>query len=153
MEGRPGNAELAGAVTLTDLVRQALRMRPDRLIVGEVRGAEVCDLLAAMNTGHEGGCATVHANSAADVPARIEALAALGGMSRAAVHAQAASALDVLVHIRRSRDGRRRVGEIQVLDRDRGTGLVRAVPAVTFTEEGRSVREAGAARLERLLSR
>jgi pilus assembly protein CpaF len=153
LEGRPRNAELAGAVTLTDLVRQALRMRPDRLIVGEVRGSEVCDLLAAMNTGHEGGCATLHANSAADVPARLEALAALGGMGREALHAQAASALDILVHIRRSPSGRRRVGEIQVLDRAPGTGLVRTAPAVSFTEDGRSIREAGAARLERLLSR
>jgi pilus assembly protein CpaF len=153
MEGRPGNAELAGAVTLTDLVRQALRMRPDRLIVGEVRGAEICDLLAAMNTGHEGGCATVHANSAADVPARLEALAALGGMGRDAVHAQVVSALDILVHIRRSRDGLRRVSEIQVLDREPATGLVRAVPAVRFTDDGRTIRETGTARLERLLSR
>ena len=78
LEGRPANAERAGAITLTDLVRQSLRMRPDRLVVGEVRGGEICDLLTAMNTGHEGGCGTVHANSAADVPARLEALAALG---------------------------------------------------------------------------
>src|SRR6185295_547378 len=69
IEGRPANTELAGAVSLTDLVRQSLRMRPDRLVVGEVRGAEICDLLTAMNTGHEGGCGTVHANSTADVPA------------------------------------------------------------------------------------
>ena len=82
MEGRPVNAEQRGAITLTDLVRQALRMRPDRLVVGEVRGAEIADLLTAMNTGHEGGCGTVHANSAGDVPARLEALAALGGMGR-----------------------------------------------------------------------
>ena len=83
LEGRPVNAEQRGAITLTDLVRQALRMRPDRLVVGEVRGAEIADLLTAMNTGHEGGCGTVHANSAADVPARLEALAALGHLGRA----------------------------------------------------------------------
>ncbi len=82
LEGRPVNAEQRGAITLTDLVRQALRMRPDRLVVGEVRGAEIADLLTAMNTGHEGGCGTVHANSAADVPARLEALAALGHLGR-----------------------------------------------------------------------
>ena len=79
LEARPANLEGAGAVTLRDLVRQALRMRPDRVVVGEVRGAEVVDLLAALNTGHEGGCGTLHANSAADVPARLEALAAVGG--------------------------------------------------------------------------
>ena len=80
-------------------MRQSLRMRPDRLVVGEVRGAEICDLLTAMNTGHEGGCGTVHANSAADVPARLEALAALGGLDRTALHAQLASALDAVVHV------------------------------------------------------
>ncbi len=81
LASRPANLEGAGAVTLRDLVRQALRMRPDRVVVGEVRGAEVVDLLAALNTGHEGGCGTVHANSAADVPARLEALAAVAGLS------------------------------------------------------------------------
>lgn len=153
LEGRPGNAELCGAVTLTDLVRQALRMRPDRLIVGEVRGAEICDLLAAMNTGHEGGCATVHANSAADVPARLEALASLGGLDRGAVHAQLASALDLVVHIRRSRQGHRQVSEIQVLQPDPRTGRVAAVPAVRFIGDRHAVRERGSAALERLLSR
>lgn len=153
LEGRPGNAELCGVVTLTDLVRQALRMRPDRLIVGEVRGAEICDLLAAMNTGHEGGCATVHANSAADVPARLEALASLGGLDRGAVHAQLASALDLVVHIRRSRQGHRQVSEIQVLQPDPRTGRVAAVPAVRFIGDRHAVRERGSAALERLLSR
>src|SRR3712207_3445038 len=75
LEARPPNVEGAGEVALRDLVRQALRMRPDRLVVGEVRGAEVVDLLAALNTGHDGGCSTLHANSAADVPPRLEALA------------------------------------------------------------------------------
>ncbi len=87
LEARPANIEAAGAVELHTLVRQALRMRPDRLVVGEVRGAEVVDLLAALNTGHEGGCGTLHANSAADVPARVEALAlaaGLGGRRRTA---------------------------------------------------------------------
>ena len=83
LEARPANVEGAGAVELRTLVRQALRMRPDRLVVGEVRGAEVVDLLAALNTGHEGGCGTLHANSAADVPARIEALALAAGLDRA----------------------------------------------------------------------
>jgi pilus assembly protein CpaF len=150
MEGRPANAELAGAITLTDLVRQSLRMRPDRLVVGEVRGPEICDLLTAMNTGHEGGCGTVHANSAADVPARLEALAALGGLSREALHAQVASALHAVVHIVRDDRGRRRVSEIAVLVRERD-GLVRTERAVSFTVEGRTVPGPGGEILERLL--
>ena len=150
MEGRPANAELAGAITLTDLVRQSLRMRPDRLVVGEVRGPEICDLLTAMNTGHEGGCGTVHANSAADVPARLEALAALGGLSREALHAQVASALHAVIHIVRDDRGRRRVSEIAVLVRERD-GLVRTERAVSFTVEGRMVPGPGGEILERLL--
>jgi pilus assembly protein CpaF len=150
MEGRPANAELAGAITLTDLVRQSLRMRPDRLVVGEVRGPEICDLLTAMNTGHEGGCGTVHANSAADVPARLEALAALGGLSRDALHAQVASALHAVVHIVRDDRGRRRVSEIAVFVRERD-GLVRTERAVSFTADGRTVLGPGGEMLERLL--
>jgi len=80
LEARPPNVEGAGEITLRTLVRQALRMRPDRLVVGEVRGAEVVELLAALNTGHEGGCGTLHANSARDVPARVEALALAAGL-------------------------------------------------------------------------
>src|SRR4029453_7104809 len=101
IEGRPPNTELPGAISLTDLVRQSLRMRPDRLVVGEVRGAEICDLLTAMNTGHEGGCGTVHANSTADIPARSEAMASLGGLPRPALHAQLAAALDAVIHVAR----------------------------------------------------
>lgn len=113
---RPPNVEGAGAVGLRDLVRQALRMRPDRLVVGEVRGAEVVDLLAALNTGHDGGCGTVHANHATEVPARLEALGVAAGLDRAAVHSQAAAALDVVVHLQRAPAGRR-VSEIGVLRR------------------------------------
>jgi pilus assembly protein CpaF len=109
---RSANVEGAGAVELRELVRQALRMRADRLVVGEFRGAEIVELLAALNTGHAGGAATVHANSVGDVAARLVALAALGGMPAQALAAQAASALDVLVHIRRDRDGRRRVEQV-----------------------------------------
>ncbi len=152
MEGRPANAEQRGAVTLTDLVRQSLRMRPDRLVVGEVRGPEICDLLTAMNTGHEGGCGTVHANSAADVPARLEALAALGGLGRAALHAQLASALDAVVHVSRGSSGQRRVAEVQVLACNRSSGLVHTEAALTFSE-GRTVLGPGARALDRLLDR
>lgn len=90
---RRPNVEGVGEVTVRQLVRQALRMRPDRIVVGEVRGAEVVDLLAALNTGHEGGAGTVHANSPGEVPARLEALGALGGLDRAALHSQLAAAV------------------------------------------------------------
>jgi pilus assembly protein CpaF len=113
---RPPNVEGVGMVTLRDLVRQALRMRPDRLVVGEVRGAEVTDLLAALNTGHEGGCGTLHANRAAEVPARLEALGVAAGLDRPAVHSQAAAALAVVVHLRRAPRGRT-VDEIGVVRR------------------------------------
>uniref|UniRef100_UPI0035D7CECE TadA family conjugal transfer-associated ATPase n=1 Tax=Bacillus thuringiensis TaxID=1428 RepID=UPI0035D7CECE len=99
LESRPANQEGAGRVTLRDLVRQALRMRPDRLVVGEVRGAEVTELLAALNTGHEGGCGTVHANAAEHVPARLEALGTAAGLDRTALHSQLAAALSVVVHL------------------------------------------------------
>ena len=113
---RPPNVEGVGSVTLRDLVRQALRMRPDRLVVGEVRGAEVTDLLAALNTGHDGGCGTLHANRPAEVPARLEALGVAAGLDRAAVHSQAAAALAVVVHLRRTPAGRR-VTELGVVRR------------------------------------
>ena len=113
---RPPNVEGVGQVTLRDLVRQALRMRPDRLVVGEVRGAEVSDLLAALNTGHDGGCGTLHANRPSEVPARLEALGVAAGLDRAAVHSQAAAALSVVVHLRRTALGRR-VAELGVLRR------------------------------------
>jgi pilus assembly protein CpaF len=149
LESRPANSEGAGEVTLRTLVRQALRMRPDRLVVGEVRGAEVVDLLAAMNTGHEGGCGTVHANSAADLPSRIEALALAGGLDRLAAHSQLAAAVDVVVHLgRRSRT--RVVTELGVLERD-GVGLVSVSPAVRFGESG-ILEGPGAARLGELLA-
>ena len=135
LESRPANIEGAGEVTLRTLVRQALRMRPDRLVVGEVRGAEVVDMLAAMNTGHEGGCATIHANSAADVPSRIEGLALAAGLTREAVHSQLRSALDVVIHLGRGRDGRRRVHEIGVV-RPGAHGSVDVVPGVRLDADG-----------------
>ncbi|MEU2612954.1 TadA family conjugal transfer-associated ATPase [Micromonospora sp. NPDC007271] len=106
LQARTSNVEGVGAVGLSDLVRQALRMRPDRLVVGECRGAEVVDLLAALNTGHDGGAGTLHANAATDVPARLEALGLLGNLPRAALHAQVAAALQVLLQMRRTAEGR-----------------------------------------------
>jgi pilus assembly protein CpaF len=153
IEGRPANTEHAGAIALTHLVRQSLRMRPDRLVVGEVRGAEICDLLTAMNTGHEGGCGTVHANSTADIPARLEALASLGGVPRQALHAQLASALDAVIHVARDGSGVRRVAEISILVREPASGLVRSECAVDFRPDGDIVRGHGSRQLERMLDR
>src|SRR5699024_1818000 len=116
LQARHANSEGAGAVDLTALVRQSLRMRPDRIVLGECRGGEIRELLQALNTGHDGGCGTVHANTAADVPARLEALGALGGLDRAALASQVASALEVVIHLGR-RDGRRALEEVAVLRR------------------------------------
>lgn len=139
---RPANVEGAGEVRVHDLVRQALRMRPDRLVVGEVRGREVCELLTALNTGHEGGCGTLHANSPAEVPARLEALAALGGLDRPAVHSQLAAAVHVVLHVRRAGPGRRLAGIGVFQRRD---GLVETLPAWDETGGWGSGREVFAA--------
>jgi pilus assembly protein CpaF len=108
LEARQANLEGAGEIALARLLREALRMRPDRLVVGECRGAEVRELFAALNTGHDGGAGTLHANSLADVPARIEALGALAGLGTDAVARQAVSALDLVVHVARV-EGRRAI--------------------------------------------
>jgi pilus assembly protein CpaF len=128
IQARTANVEGSGTVTLRDLLREALRMRPDRLVVGECRGAEVIDLLGALNTGHDGGAGTLHANTAADVPARLEALGLLSGVPRAALHAQLAAALRVVVQVRRV--GHRRVlDEVVLLRPDQADRTVTAVPA------------------------
>lgn len=128
LQTRTANVEGSGAVTLRDLLREALRMRPDRLVVGECRGAEVVDLLGALNTGHEGGAGTLHANTASDVPARLEALGLLSGVPRAALHAQLAAALKIVVQMRRV-GGARVLDEIVLLrpaDSDRTVAAVSA---------------------------
>ncbi|MBM7783442.1 TadA family conjugal transfer-associated ATPase [Tenggerimyces flavus] len=152
LEARPPNVEGAGEITLRTLVRQALRMRPDRLVVGEVRGAEVVDLLAALNTGHEGGCGTLHANSAAEVPARLEALGVAAGLDRAAVHSQLAAAVDAVIHVLRARDGRRRIAEFCVFTRSTD-GLVVAQEALRFDRSGNVHEGPGMDRLSELLAR
>ncbi|HYO32066.1 MAG TPA: TadA family conjugal transfer-associated ATPase [Nocardioidaceae bacterium] len=151
LESRQPNVEGIGEISVRDLVRQALRMRPDRLVVGEVRGGEVVDLLAALNTGHEGGCGTIHANSGRDVPARMEALGVAAGLDRTAVHAQLASALHVVIHLRRRRDGTRWVSEVATLTRQ-ANGLVEAVPAVSFAHDGTTSIGPSVEVLEALLS-
>jgi pilus assembly protein CpaF len=114
LEARPANLEGEGQVTIRDLVRNSLRMRPDRIIVGEVRGAEALDMLQAMNTGHDGSLSTVHANSARDALARIETMVLMAGfdLPSRAIREQIASALDVVVHLERFRDGSRRVANV-----------------------------------------
>lgn len=118
LEARQSNLEGAGEVGLARLLREALRMRPDRLILGECRGAEVRELLSALNTGHDGGAGTLHANSLADVPARLEALGALAGLSVTAIARQAVSAIDAVIHIERSNSVRRlaQMGTLTVSD-------------------------------------
>lgn len=137
LQARPANVEGRGEIGLTSLVRQSLRMRPDRLVVGEVRGAEVREMLAALNTGHEGGCSTLHANSGADVVARFEAMGALAGLAPAAVHAQLLSAVRVVVHVRRS-SGRRFADTVAVLSRGAG-GRPVVESALTRGELGETV--------------
>ncbi|WP_158862564.1 TadA family conjugal transfer-associated ATPase [Leifsonia sp. AG29] len=107
LQTRQPNLEGAGGVDLRRLVREALRMRPDRLVLGECRGEEVRELLSALNTGHDGGAGTLHANSLVDVPARLEALGSLAGLGESALARQAVSALDLLVHLSRPSRGRR----------------------------------------------
>jgi pilus assembly protein CpaF len=152
LEARPPNVEGSGEITMRQLVRQALRMRPDRLVIGEVRGAEVVDLLSALNTGHEGGCGTVHANSAADVPARLEALGALAGLNREALHSQLSSALHAVVHLVRAPNGLRRVSEIRTLTR-LPNGHTATVPAVELTPDGKVTLHSGASHFTTLLSK
>jgi len=108
------NVDGAGEVSLSRLVREALRMRPDRIVLGECRGVEVRDVLTALNTGHRGGMATLHANTPADVPARFAALGALAGMDRRATDLYAAAAFDAVVHLEKTASGRR-VTEVAVL--------------------------------------
>jgi pilus assembly protein CpaF len=114
LESRPPNLEGRGEVTIRQLVRNALRMRPDRIVVGEVRGAEALDMLQALNSGHDGSMTTVHANSAADSLRRIETLALMADVAlpHVAVRQQAASAIDLVVHLERRRSGERAVAEI-----------------------------------------
>ncbi|MFJ4284561.1 TadA family conjugal transfer-associated ATPase [Paenarthrobacter nicotinovorans] len=127
LESRHGNLEGEGSVDLAELVRQALRMRPDRLIVGECRGAEVRELLTALNTGHTGGGATIHANTAEAVPARLVALGALAGLNAEAVQLQVSSALDAVIHVARTQAGRRVTSIGMMLQTPKGPEVVAAL--------------------------
>ncbi|HVF08567.1 MAG TPA: ATPase, T2SS/T4P/T4SS family, partial [Actinomycetota bacterium] len=128
LEARPANVEGKGQVTVRDLVRNALRMRPDRIIVGEVRGGEALDMLQAMNTGHEGSLSTAHANSARHLLWRLETMAMMSDVDLPAAHIrnQVAAAIDIVVHLARLRGGRRVVWEIAAVE-----GTRRGEPVVT----------------------
>ena len=127
LEARPANVEGRGEVTIRQLVRNALRMRPDRIIIGEVRGAEALDMLMALNTGHEGSLTTVHANSPEEALRRVETLALMAGLGlpHAAVREQVASALDLVVHQVRAPDGTRRITAVGEVVRFAGGAGVR----------------------------
>jgi pilus assembly protein CpaF len=112
LEGRTVNIEGMGLITMKDLIKQSLRMRADRLIIGEVRGAEVIDWLSALNTGHTGSAGTIHANSIHEVITRFECLGLMAGLSKEAIHSQLKTALDYVIHIERNADGKRRVRAI-----------------------------------------
>jgi pilus assembly protein CpaF len=151
MQSRLANVEGAGAITLRDLVRTSLRMRPHRIVVGEVRGAEVVELLSALNTGHEGGCGTVHANSPADVPTRLEALGLTAGLDRTALHALMGAGLDAVLHVQRLSSGQRIVHGVHVTSRS-DIGFVTTTPAITWTGSTWE-RGSGWAELEQRISR
>jgi pilus assembly protein CpaF len=129
LESRPAGVEGRGEVTIRDLLRNALRMRPDRIVIGEVRGAEALDLLTALNTGHDGALSTVHANSPADALSRLETLALMAGVGlpHAAIAEQVQRGIDLVVHLERRPDGARRVTAIAEVVRAAGTTAVRTV--------------------------
>ena len=147
LEARPPNLEGMGEVTIRQLVRNALRMRPDRIVVGEVRGAEALDLLQALNTGHDGSLSTVHANSPEDALRRIETLALMAdvGLPHAAVREQVASAIDLVVHQERRRDGSRAVTSVAEVVRVAGGAATRELLG------GDGIRRPGDGRLGRRL--
>ena len=136
LETRPPNIEGKGEVTQRDLVRNALRMRPDRIIVGEVRGAEALDMLQAMNTGHDGSLSTVHANSPTDTMKRLEALVLMAvDMPMRAIREQIVTALDLVVQVARFASGERRVTRIsEVTAIDPESGQIRLEDIFTLTD-------------------
>ena len=137
LETRPQNIEGKGEVTARDLVRNALRMRPERIVVGEVRGGEALDMLQAMNTGHDGSLTTVHANSARDALGRIENMVSMTGISfpMKALRSQIASAIDVVVQVARLEDGKRRVISVQEINGMEGE-IVTMSELFTFERKG-----------------
>jgi len=140
LESRPANVEGRGRVTIRDLLRGALRMRPDRIVIGEVRGGEALDLLMALNTGHEGALSTVHANSPEDALRRIETLALMAGVGlpHEAIREQLGRGLDLVIHLARLSDGSRRVVEVAEVVRTAGSVGVRELYRLGNETEGRT---------------
>ena len=126
LESRPANLEGTGAITIRDLVRNALRMRPDRIIVGEVRGGEALDMLQAMNTGHEGSLSTAHTNGPRDCLSRLETMVLMAGteLPAHAIRQQISSAIDLIVHQDRMRDGSRKITHITEVQRMEGDEII-----------------------------
>ncbi len=149
---RDPNTEGQGGIDLPILIRQALRMRPDRVIVGECRGAEVAEFLSAMNTGHRGAIGTVHANSASDVPARLNAMAALAGLNPTTAAAQIRSAIDVVVHLHRNETGQRYPAEAALLSKTGDDTRLPLMPVLT-TVGNQVVEGTGLALLDGLAQR
>ena len=138
LETRNANVEGCDPVTIRDLIKSSLRMRPDRIIVGEVRGGEALDLLSAMNTGHDGSLSTGHANSARDMMARLETMVLMGiELPLDAIRRQISSGIDILVHLGRLRDKSRRVLQICEMD-EMKDGQIQLHTLYTFKEEGES---------------
>lgn len=137
LETRPPNTEGSGEVTLRDLVRNSLRMRPDRIVIGEVRSGEAFDMLQAMNTGHEGSLTTVHANNPRDALARLENMVSMAGLELpvSAVRKQIASAINIIVQLSRLEDGSRRVTSIQEIDGMEGD-IITLAEIFRFNREG-----------------
>jgi pilus assembly protein CpaF len=140
LESRPANVEGRGKIAIRDLLRGALRMRPDRIVIGEVRGGEALDLLMALNTGHEGALSTVHANSPEDALRRIETLALMAGVGlpHEAIREQLGRGLDLVIHLARLSDGSRRVVEVAEVVRTAGSVGVRELYRLGGETEGRA---------------
>lgn len=147
LEARKNNLEGQGQIGLAVLLREALRMRPDRLVIGECRGSEIRELFSALNTGHSGGCGTIHANNTADVPARLEALGVLANMTPEAVNIQAKSAFDCVIHFKKN-NSQRYLSEIAVFtDRNK----LQTIPAWRI-EDGNSNCQTGWLQLKHKLA-
>lgn len=152
LETRNAGPDGSGAITIKDLIKSALRMRPDRIVVGEVRGAEALDMLQAMNTGHDGSLSTGHANSTYDMLSRLETMVLQGaaGLPLEAIRQQIASAVDIIIHLSRLRDKSRKTMQIvEILGYDTATRTFRINPLYEFRESPQSTKEKVAGKLVR----
>ena len=146
LETRPPNVEGKGEITIRDLVKTALRMRPDRIVVGEVRGGEALDMLQAMNTGHDGSLTTGHANSSGDMLSRLETMVLMAGVDLPlkSVRQQIASAVDIIIHLRKFHDGKRRLAEITEIVGIEGDQVITNTLAEIDFKDGMALKLTGA---------